>query len=241
MSNMYEGIGPDDVPTAPYPVQAASARPAAGGPGSSAPRGGAPRGSAPRGGAPRGGPGSGGGWSRGRRAAALIAVCAVVGGGAFAVTEAVTGAPATAQTAGTQAGTIQAGTSASVTGQAAALRDALNSSGIRRLARLRRLGGMYGQYTFQTASGPRTLAFERGTIVSVSGGDVLVRAADGVTWTWALTGTSVIRENGTKEPRDVLGQGQTVFAGGPVVSGTKDARLIVIRKAATSAQTQGNA
>jgi hypothetical protein len=234
MSNMYEGIGADDVPTAAYRVPGS----APGGPGFGAPRGGAPRGGAPKGG--------GGGWSRGKRTAALLAVCAVVGGGAFAVTEAVTGSPATAPAGSTQAGStpagnIQAGTSASVTGQAAALRDVLNSSGIRRLARLRRLGGMYGQYTFQTASGPQTLAFERGTIASVSGGDVLVRAADGVTWTWALTGTSVIRENGTKEPSSALSPGETVFAGGPVVGGTKDARLIVIRKAATAAAPAGTA
>jgi hypothetical protein len=172
----------------------------------------------------------------------------VVGGGAFAVTSAVTGAPATAQTASTQSGDIQAGTSASVTGQTAALRGVLASSGIRRLARLRFLGGLYGQYTFQTASGPRTLAFERGTVVSVGGGDVLVRAADGVTWTWALTGTSVVREDGTKEAQGTEGaqsalrQGQTVFAGGPVVGGTRDARLIVVRKAGTTAgTTQGTA
>jgi hypothetical protein len=159
-----------------------------------------------------------------------------------------TGTPSTAQTASTQSGNIQAGTSASVTGQAATLRDGLASSGIRRLARLRRLGGMYGQYTFQTASGPRTLAFERGTIVSVGGGDVLVRAADGVTWTWALTGTSVVREDGTKEAQGTAGaqstlrQGQTVFAGGPVISGTRDARVIVIREAGTTAgTTQGTA
>ena len=223
MSNMYEGIGADDVPTAPYHV-----------PGS------APRGSGAGGPAPRG---RGGGWSRGKKAAALLGVCAVVGGGAFAVTSAVTGTSATAQTASTQSGTIQAGTSASATGQVAALRDVLASSGIRRLARLRLLGGMYGQYTFQTASGPRTLAFERGTIASVSGGDVLIRAADGVTWTWALTGTSVVRENGTKEAQganaaqSALRQGQTVFAGGPVVSGTRDARVIVIRKAGTTTGT----
>jgi hypothetical protein len=239
MSNMYEGIGADDVPTAPYYVPGSTP---------SGPGGSTSGGSTSGGGNPWGS----GGWSRGKRAAALLAVCAVVGGGAFAVTDALTSAPATAQAGNTQAGntqdgntqsgTIQAGTSASVTGQAAALRDVLSSTGIRRLARLRLLGGMYGQYTFQTASGPRTLAFERGTIASVTGGDLLVRAADGVTWTWALTGTSVIREDGTKQAQSALRQGQTVFAGGPVVSGTRDARLIVVRTAGTTAgTTQGTA
>jgi hypothetical protein len=232
MSNMYEGLGADDMPTAPYQFPGS----APGGPGGSAPGGGGPGSGGPGG----GGPGGGGRWSRGKRAAALLAVCAVVGGGAFAATEAATGAPAAAQSANTQS--IQAGTSASVTAQASALRDALGTTGLRRLARLRRLGGMYGQYTFETASGPRTLAFERGTIVTIGGGDAVVRAADGTAWTWTLTGTSVVRESGTREPQDALAPGQTVFAGGQVTGGTRDAWLIVIRKAAgTTAEPAGDA
>jgi hypothetical protein len=211
MSNMYEGMGAEDMPTAPY------RRPGAG-------------------------------WSRGKRAAALLAVCAAVGGGAFAVTEAVTGSPGAASTALTsQAATTgsQAGTSASLTGQAAALRSVLTTTGIRRLARLRRLGGMYGQYTFETKTGPRTLAFERGTIASITGDDVVVRAADGTTMTWVLTGTSVVRQNGTKESGTALAAGQTVFAGGTLTSGTRDARLVVIRDGGAtktgSAKTSGTA
>jgi hypothetical protein len=234
---MYEGFGADDMPTAPYNLPGSA-------PGGSGPRGsgsGGPGNSGSgSGGWGNGGPGGRGGWSRGKRAAALLAVCAVVGGGAFAATEVATSSPATAQSANTQS--VQAGTSASVTAQASTLREALGATGIRRLARLRRLGGIYGQYTFETASGPRTLAFERGTIVTVGGGDVVVRAADGTTWTWTLTGTSVVREDGTREPQSALAQGQTVFAGGQVSGGSKDAWLIVIRKAAgTTAETEGTA
>jgi hypothetical protein len=127
------------------------------------------------------------------------------------------------------------------TDQAALLRDALTGKGARRLARLRLLGGLYGQFTYETKQGARTLAYERGTITAVGGGDVVIRAANGTTWTWALTGTSVVRENGTKEPQNALAEGQTVFAGGPVTGGTRDARLIVIRKAATAATTSGTA
>jgi hypothetical protein len=226
MSNMYEGLGADDMPTAPYKL-----------PGSAP--GGIGRGGSGNGGSGSGAPGGGGGWSRGKRAAALLAVCAVVGGGAFAATKTATSSPAAAQSANTQS--IQAGTSASVTAPASTLRDALAMTGIRRLVRLRRLGGMYGQYTFETASGPRTLAFERGTIVTVGGGDVAVRAADGTTWTWTLTGTSVVREDGTKEPQSALAQGQTVFAAGQVTGGTRDAWLIVIRKAAGTAAAPAGA
>ncbi|MGH3284975.1 MAG: hypothetical protein ACRDPD_09885, partial [Streptosporangiaceae bacterium] len=53
----------------------------------------------------------------------------------------------------------------------------------RALARLRALGGVDGEFTFHNSTGYHTLAFERGTIQSVSGGQVVVRAPDGTTWT----------------------------------------------------------
>lgn len=216
MTNMYTGLGTDDMPTAPYQVPGA----VPGGPGGNG----------------LGGRGKGA-WSRGKWAAALLAVCAVVGGGTFVVVQVAAGSsPAASRAADTQAVGAPA-----ATGQAAVLRDVLTTTGIHRLARLRRLGGMYGQYTFGTRQGPRTLAFERGTIISVSGRDMLVRAGDGTTWTWTLTGTSVVRENGTKEPASALAQGEAVFAAGSVTNETRDARLIVIRKAAATGKTSGTA
>jgi hypothetical protein len=222
-NNMYQGIGADDMPTAPFRVpQVAPGAPGGTGTGQ--------------------GPGpsrASAAWSRGKRAAAMLAVCAVVGGGTFAAVEATSGSPAAGSQTMAQAAGTQAGATASVAAQASVLRDVITTGGIRRLARLRHLGGLYGQYTFQTKKGPQTLAFERGTIASVGGGDVQVRAADGTTWTWALTGTSVVRENGAKEAQSALATGQTVFAGGPVTSGTRDARLIVIRKTGSSPQPSG--
>jgi hypothetical protein len=209
MSNMEmgsNGIGAGDRPTAPYSVTG----PPAGGPGRNDRKG---------------------RWSAGKRTAALLAVCAVAGGGAFAVTQVATGSPAATQAAATQAG-FQAGTSASLTGQAATLSGALSGTGAGRIARLRRLGGMYGQYTYATKTGSHTLAFERGTITSVGSGDAVVRAANGTTWTWELISTSVVRESGKKVTESTLAAGETVFAGGPVTNGARDARLIVIRKAA---------
>jgi hypothetical protein len=97
------------------------------------------------------------------------------------------------------------------------------------LARLRALGGVDGEVTFHNSKGYHTLAFERGTIQSVSGSQVVVRAPNGTTWTWLIVSDTVIRQNGTKTTAGALATGQTVFAGGPVVSGAKDARLIVIR------------
>jgi hypothetical protein len=181
----------------------------------------------------------------GTRVAALIVACAVVAGGAFAVTEAVSGpgAPAAVGTAAVPA--------AGPTGQAAVLNDVLavasgsstppgtaaERAALRRLrralARLRRLGGMYGQFSFETRQGPRTLAFERGTITSVAGAGVAVRAQDGTTWTWVITGASVVREDGARTKATALAVGEQVFAGGLVSGTTRDTRLIVIRKAGT--------
>jgi hypothetical protein len=221
MSDLYKGFDPHDAPTMPIRVPGAAP-------------------SAPGG----KGPGDGG-WSRGKRVAALLAACAVVGGGAFAVVQATTGSPVAAQSTAAQSATAQTGTQAgsavSATEQATALRDAIATPGIRRLARLRLLGGMYGQFTYETKKGPRTLAFERGTITSAGNGNVVIRAADGTTFAWVLTSTSVVREDGTKEPEGSLAQGQTVFAGGLVTSGTRDARLIVIRKAGTTQKTSSTA
>jgi hypothetical protein len=97
------------------------------------------------------------------------------------------------------------------------------------LRRLRLLGGMHGEFTFETKTGPRTLAYERGVIESVSGSNVVVKAKDGTTWTWVLESNTVIRENHEKTTTSALSNGESVFAGGPVVSGGYDARLIVIR------------
>ena len=100
----------------------------------------------------------------------------------------------------------------------------------RRLLRFALLRGVDGQFTFRTRQGTlRTLAFERGVIQSVSGSAVVVRAADGTTWTWDLVSSTVVREQGKKASASALASGEPVWVGGPVVSGAKDARLVVIR------------
>ena len=177
---------------------------------------------------------------RGRLVAGGVAAAVLVGGAAFgAVTMLSDNNPAAAATGGP-------------TGQAAVLNDALTtattptstasgSSGtassaatqVRHvrwaLGRLRGLGGIDGQFTFGTKNGPKTLAFERGTIQSVSGQDVVVKAKDGTTWNWTLVSDSVVRQDGTKTTSGALSAGELVFVGGPVVRGTHDARLIVVR------------
>jgi hypothetical protein len=98
-----------------------------------------------------------------------------------------------------------------------------------RLRRIRVLGGIHGQFTFETASGPQTLAYERGVIRLISGSDVVVQAKDGTSWTWVLESNTVIRRSGQKVTASALSVGEQVFAGGSVVSGDYDARLVVIR------------
>jgi hypothetical protein len=102
---------------------------------------------------------------------------------------------------------------------------------LRRLLHVRR--AEYGQITFKTKKGSRTVAFERGVIQTASSGSVVVKAADGTTMTWHLVGkTAVIRvKNRTRDraSASALAAGQRVFVVGAVVGGTDNARLIIIR------------
>lgn len=100
----------------------------------------------------------------------------------------------------------------------------------RRIVRVALLRGIDGQFTFRGKGGTiRTLAFERGVVQSVSGSNIVVSAADGTTWTWDLVSNTVVRENGSKTSQSALTTGEPVWVGGPVLSGVKDARLVVIR------------
>ncbi len=97
------------------------------------------------------------------------------------------------------------------------------------LGRLRHLGGVEGNVTYRNKTGFHTVSFERGTIQSVSGSDVVLKSPDGTTWTWHIVGNTVIRKNGSKTTTSALSAGETAFAGGPLVSGARDARLIIVR------------
>jgi hypothetical protein len=103
------------------------------------------------------------------------------------------------------------------------------------LGRLRLLGGVDGTFTFRNKTGFHTLSFERGTIQAVSGSSVVIKAPDGTTWIWLIVSDTVVRKSGSKTTTSALSAGETVFAGGPVVSGSRDARLIVIRAAGSPA------
>jgi hypothetical protein len=90
---------------------------------------------------------------------------------------------------------------------------------------------MYGQFSFRTRNGAtRTVTFERGVITS-AGGDLVVKAANGTTWTWQLTNATAVRKYGAKGSRTDLSGGEFVLVAGPAAAGTRNARLIVIRPA----------
>src|SRR6185437_13845736 len=88
------------------------------------------------------------------------------------------------------------------------------------LSRLRHFGGVDGTATFHNKTGFHTLSFERGIIQSVS--------------------DTVVRKDGAKTTASALSAGETVFAGGPVVSGARDARLIIIRPSGPAGSGSAN-
>ena len=156
-----------------------------------------------------------------------ITVAGFVAGGAFAaVTAAGNAAPASGTNAQASASNTQLNTLLSA---------ATSSTGARRsvLARLRGIGGYYGSLTYHSKQGDRTVAFERGTIQTVTSNDVVVRAPDGTTMTWLIVSDTVVRDHG-KAATSALSDGQLVFVGGPVVSGARDARLIYVRTGGSS-------
>ncbi len=135
--------------------------------------------------------------------------------------------------------------------RAARILRAARHPGLARMARVRcagRLGrlrllirGLHGQVTLQTKKGPETLGFERGKVTAVTSSSVTVQAADGTTQTWHMVSDSVVREGGKKVSWSSLADGQQVFAGGPVVSGADNARLVVIRPPAAAGTAPSSA
>jgi len=173
-------------------------------------------------------PAAGGRKKRILRWGAGITLAGFLAGGGIAFALSGSGTPAASATSTTQSA------------QAAVLNSAFSTAGstaanvpLRRIrwaiARLRALGGVHGEFTYHNAKGFHTLAFERGTITSVSGSDLVVRAPDGTVWTWQIVSNTVVRQNGVKTTTGALTDGETVFTGGPVVNGAMDSRLIVVR------------
>jgi hypothetical protein len=160
-----------------------------------------------------------------------ITLAGFLAGGGIALALSGGSSPAAAPSpASGSSGQVQGTTLNSELNAASSTSSAVSLPRIRRaLARLRALGGVHGEFTFHNSTGFHTLAFERGTIQSVSSSELVVFAPDGTTWTWLIVSDTVVRQNGSKTTTSALAQGQTVFVGGPVIGGAKDIRLIVIR------------
>jgi hypothetical protein len=171
-----------------------------------------------------------------------VTLAGFLAGGGIALAAVSGSGTAAASSALSNSGSVSGATSA----QAAELNSALSTAASTAntparvrwaLGRLRRIGGVDGTVTFHNKTGFHTVSFERGTIQSVSGSNVVIKAADGTTWTWQIVSDTVVRKNGAKTTTSALSPGETVFAGGPVVNGAKDARLIVIQAAGSSGPT----
>jgi hypothetical protein len=158
----------------------------------------------------------------------LLGVGGALAGSALAGGSSGSSGSGSAGTAATLNAALSSTTSASATTPAAKARRAAA------LVRLRRLGGLYGQASFRGKDGTtRTLAYERGTVVS-DGSNLVVKAANGTTWTWQYESATAVRQGGQKVSRSDLSTGQHVLVAGPVTSGNRDARVIIIAPAKSS-------
>jgi hypothetical protein len=151
--------------------------------------------------------------------AALIGV-----GGALA------GAALSSASSGSSATAATLNAAVSSTAGPAATTPAAKARKAAALVRLRRLGGMYGQVSYRGKDNTtRTLAFERGTITSVSG-HLVVKAANGTTWTWTYVSDTTVRQGGQKVSRSDLASGQHVLVAGQLAAGNRDARVVIVAR-----------
>ena len=109
----------------------------------------------------------------------------------------------------------------------------------RAIARLRALRGVHGEATVKTKNGFREIAWERGAIQSVNGQDVVVRSADGTTWTWTLASNTAVRDQGKKSSTSSLAGGDAVLVAGPQSGNTRTARVIIVPKKAARSSSSG--
>jgi hypothetical protein len=109
-----------------------------------------------------------------------------------------------------------------------------------RLARLAFLArrAEHAQITVATKNGAKTVAFERGTVQSVSGTSVVVKTADGVTWTWQVWTKTRVFQGGHLAGARALADGQRIAVAGLVSGGTDQARRARDQQPARRARDQ---
>jgi hypothetical protein len=178
---------------------------------------------------------------RARRVATTVAASAVLLGSGVAIGVALTGGASASSGTPARARLPVAGAPSSIAAiRCAKIAAKLRASGhpaaamhlhalcTEPLLRLALVGGEYGQVTFKGKTSPKTIAFERGTVESVSGSAITVKAPDGTTLSWDLTPSTTIHAAGQGTAQAKLARGDRVLVGGPLVSGVRDARLIRI-------------
>ncbi len=178
--------------------------------------------------------------------AASLAMVVLLGiGGALAGTALAGGSSSSSGSSGTAAtlnAALSSTPSATATTPATKAAKAAKAKRAGALTRLRRLGGMYGQASFHGKDNTtRTYAYERGTVTSDSGA-LVVKAANGTTWSWQYESATVVRKAGQKVSQSDLSTGEHVLAAGPVTSGGREARVIIIAgaKSATPAPSSSS-
>jgi hypothetical protein len=86
----------------------------------------------------------------------------------------------------------------------------------------------HGQVTFATRNGQKTLVFARGAIQDVSATSMVVKAADGTTWTWNLASSTIVKRDGHRTNAAALSAGQKVLVVGQLAGGADEARRVFV-------------
>ena len=64
--------------------------------------------------------------------------------------------------------------------------------------------------------------------MTADSGSLVVKAANGTSWTWQYESATAVRKGGQKVSRSDLSAGEHVLVAGPVTSGNRDARVIIV-------------
>ncbi|MFC6080284.1 hypothetical protein [Sphaerisporangium aureirubrum] len=100
-----------------------------------------------------------------------------------------------------------------------------------RLGARRALIGVHGETTVRARGGGfETYAWQRGEVTAASGTALTVKSADGVSWTWTVTGDSKVRKNGDKSTPTALAAGDDVFVLGRPSGDARTALGVVVPK-----------
>jgi Domain of unknown function (DUF5666) len=99
-----------------------------------------------------------------------------------------------------------------------------------RLGIRRGLIGVHGDATLRRGKEFVAYTWQRGDVTAASGTSLTVKSADGVSWTWSVTGDTKIRKNGAKSTPSALATGDKVFVLGQPDGNARSAQGVVVPK-----------